>query len=49
MPNNDVLWSIGFVVIAAVGALLARKVSRKTNDGKQRARLQDVPKRPLGL
>jgi hypothetical protein len=49
MPNNDVLWSIGFVLIVGVGALLARRVSRKTNDEKQRARLQDVPKRPLGL
>jgi hypothetical protein len=49
MPNNDVLWSIGFVLIVAVGALLARKVSRETNDAKQRARLQDVPKRRLGL
>ena len=49
MLNNDVLWSIGFVLIVAVGALLARKVSKGTNDVKLPARLQDVPKRPLGL
>jgi hypothetical protein len=49
MPNNDVLWSIGFVLIVAVGAFLARKVSKKTYDAKQRARLQDVTKRPVGL
>jgi hypothetical protein len=49
MPNNDVLWSIGFVLIVAVGALLARKVSKKTKIASQRTRLQDVPKRPLGL
>jgi hypothetical protein len=35
--------------LVAVGALLARKVSRNTNDAKQRARLREVPKRPLGL
>jgi len=49
MANNDVLWSIGFVLIVAVGALLARKASTKTTIASQRTRLREGPKRPLGL
>jgi hypothetical protein len=49
MTNNNVLWSIGFLLIRAMGLGYYRWNFRKTIDAKRRAKLQAVPKRPLGL